>query len=122
MAEIRSTSIWDSRTVQRLDLFGAIVAIFVLARLVWEEDIGWIAGATAGLLVILLTVIKWPYGVFVILFAMSAGSGIQFELFGLNAHPEHIAIGLISVAFVIAILLHTAELKLTGWTTGFLDT
>jgi len=111
MAEVRSTSIWDSRTVQRLDLFGAIVAIFVLARLVWVEDLGWIAGVTAGLLVILLTAVRWPYGAFVVLFAMSAASGFQFELFGWNAHPEHIAVGLISVAFVILVLFHKVDAR-----------
>jgi hypothetical protein len=122
MAEVRSTSIWDSRTVQRLDLFGAVVATFVLARLVWVEDIGWVAGVTVGLLVILSTVVEWPYGAFVVLFAMSAGSGFQFELFGLNAHPEHIAVGLISIAFVFSLLLRKANVRLDSldyWILGY---
>jgi O-antigen ligase len=111
MAEV-STSIWDSRLLRRLDLFGAIVAVLVLGRLVWEEDISWLVAVAGGLLVLLLASVKWPYGAFVMLFAMSAASGFQFELFGLNAHPEHIAIGIVSIAFVIWVLLHKVNFKL----------
>jgi hypothetical protein len=105
MAEV-STSIWDSRILRRLDLFGALVALLVLGRLVFEEDLGWVTAATAGVLVLLLTAVKWPYGAFVVLFAMSAASGFQIDLLGWNAHPEHFAVGIIAVVFVILALSH----------------
>jgi len=111
MAEV-STSIWDSRLVRRIDLFGAIVAVLVLGRLVWVEDIGWLVAVVGGLFVLLLASVKWPYGALVMLFAMSAGSGFQFELFGLNAHPEHIAVGIISIAFLISVLLRKASVRI----------
>jgi hypothetical protein len=89
---------------------------------VWVEDVGWIAGATAALIVILLTAVKWPYGAFVVLFAMSAGSLFQFEISGWNAHPEHIAIGLISIAFIVSIFLRKASIRLDTpgyWILGY---
>lgn len=98
--------------MHRLDVFGAVVATLVLGRLVWEEGIGWIAAATAGLLVILLTTVKWPYGAFVILFGTSVLSGFQFELVGWNARPEHIAVGIISLVFITMVGLHKVTVKL----------
>jgi O-antigen ligase len=112
MTRSPSTTWWESKLARRLDILAVVVAIVVVCRAAVEEDISWVAWAIAVVAVVLLTLTRWPYGALFVLIGMSAMPRFFVQLFGWKARPEHFAVGIISVAVGVWLLLHKREMRL----------
>jgi hypothetical protein len=62
MSEIVSTAWWQSKLARRFDYVAVVVAIAVVGRLAFEEDLSWVVGVIVGITVVLLTLTRWPFG------------------------------------------------------------
>jgi O-antigen ligase len=92
---------WDSKLARRLDLVGAAVAICILWRIAWQEDLTWVGAVIVSTAVIVLTATRWPYGALIVLIATSAMPVFYVEVFGWKARPEHFAGPVVFVAAAI---------------------
>jgi hypothetical protein len=112
MSETSFATFWESKWAQRLDRVAVIAAILLLFRLAFEEDLTWLVWASAGVGVVLLTLIRWPYGALLVLVGMSAMPVFFVEIFGWKARPEHFAGAIVSVALSVWLLRHKLEIRL----------
>src|SRR6266481_3401750 len=97
---------------RRLQFVASAAAIVLLCRMALEEDLAWIGWVMIGVLLVLLTVSRWPYGALVVLIGMSAMPRFFVELFGWKARPEHFAVVIVSLAFGIWYLRGNRKLQL----------
>jgi len=113
-----STTWWESKLAQRLDLVAAIVAILVVCRLALDENLSWVAWALVFMAVVLLTLTRWPYGALLVLIGMSVMPRFFVEVFGWKARPEHFGAALVAVIVAVWLFLpkHSVRLeKLDFW-------
>jgi O-antigen ligase len=103
---------FNSQFVRYLDFIAAIVAVCILGRLAWQEDLSWIAAVVVCALVIFLTTVRWPYGILTLLIGASVMPVYSVEFFGWNARPEHFAVFFAVVAAGIWIVKNKRPLKL----------
>lgn len=91
---------FNSHVVRYVDLVATVVAIFIVARLAWQEDLSWAAAFIVCVFVIALTVVRWPYGILTLLIGASAMPVFYVGVGGWNARPEHFAVffGVVAVS------------------------
>jgi O-antigen ligase len=92
---------WNSKSARRVDFVAGAVAICVLCRLAWQEDLTWMGAVVLCAVVVLLTATRWPYGALVVLIGTSAMPVFFVEVIGWKARPEHFAVAIISLAAAI---------------------
>jgi O-antigen ligase len=112
VAQLLSPSLWDLTLARLLEFVVGAAALVVVCRAVLEEDISWLAWALAAAAVVLLTVIRWPYGALSVLVGMSAMPVYFVEVFGWKARPEHFAGVIVSLAVGAWLLLHKCRMRL----------
>lgn len=83
---------FNSQIARYVDIVGAVVAVCILGPLVWQEDVSWMAAVVVCAFVIVLTTLRWPYGVLTLLIGASAMPVFYLDVFGWNARPEHFAV------------------------------
>ena len=101
MWQTASTSWWESERARRLDLVLAVAAILIVTRAALEEDLSWIAWGLAGLAIVIVTLLRWPFGALFVVIGMSAMPRFFVEMFGWKARPEHFAVLIVSAAVCI---------------------
>jgi O-antigen ligase len=99
MSETSFTVLWESKWARWLKYLGWGAAVLLMFRLAHEEDLSWTSWVISGVGVVLLTLIRWPYGVLLVVIGMSAMPVFYVEIFGWKARPEHFA-----AAIVVAIV------------------
>lgn len=97
---------------RRLDWFCGVIAMLILIRVATEESLSWLGWVMVGVLLIVLTVIRWPYGSLAILIGMSAMPRFFVELFGWKARPEHFAVLVVSLVACIWLLRSNRKIQL----------
>jgi hypothetical protein len=107
-----SATWWESKRARRLDLVAAVAAIFVVTRVALEEDLSWVSWGFAGVTVVLLTLLRWPYGALFVVIGMSAMPRFFVEVFGWKARPEHFAVAFVSMAVCVCLLRHEQKMRL----------
>jgi O-antigen ligase len=112
MSDITLTSWSKPNLRRRLQIVASVAAILLLCRMALEEDLAWIGWVMIGVLLVLLTVSRWPYGALVVLIGMSAMPRFFVELFGWKARPEHFAVVIVSLAVGILYLRGNRKLGL----------
>lgn len=112
MAQVLSPSLSELTLARRLEFAVGTVAMAVVCHVAWQEDLSWVAWALAGITVVLLTVIRWPYGALFVLTGMSAMPVYFVEIFGWKARPEHFAGAIVSLAVGTWLLLHKFKVRL----------
>jgi O-antigen ligase len=124
MAEQTSTGHWwNSRLVGGVDLLLALALIPLLIRLAMEEDVTWLAGVAVGLVVCVLTGLRWPYGALFVVVGMSAMPVYFVELLGWKARPEHFAAAVVLAAIFIRRVFAEQKLvlnKIDYWVFAFI--
>jgi O-antigen ligase len=103
---------FNSQLVRYLDFIAAIVAVCILGRLAWQEDLSWMAAVVVCVLVIALTAVRWPYGILTLLIGASVMPVYSVDVFGWNARPEHFAVFFAVVAAAVWIIKYKKQLKL----------
>ncbi len=103
---------FNSQIVRYLDFVAAIVAVCILGRLAWQEDLSWIAAVVVCAFVVFLTAFRWPYGVLTLLIGASAMPAFSVEVFKWNARPEHFAVFFAASAVGLWIVVGKKRLKL----------
>ena len=111
MSETVLAAKWHAK-LGRLEWLAAGVAIVFLCRMALDEDLAWLGWAMVGLLVVLLTVTRWPYGALIVLVGMSAMPRFFVEVFGWKARPEHFAVVIISLVVCIWLLRSNRKIRL----------
>jgi O-antigen ligase len=96
----------------RVEWLAGGVAIVFLCRMALDEDLAWMGWVMVGVLLILLTVTRWPYGALAILIGMSAMPRFFVELFAWKARPEHFAVVIVSLAVCIWLLRSNRKIRL----------
>ena len=122
MSEVISTAWWQSKLVRRFDYVAVVVAIAVIGRLAFEEDLSWVVGVLVGVTVVLLTLARWPFGALTVLIGMSAMPVFFVDVFGWKARPEHFASLIVSMAFCHSLLHHKRRInleKMDYWVLGY---
>jgi O-antigen ligase len=112
MSENTLTALRGSQWANWLECLGWGAAILLFARLALEEDLTWVGWVTAGVAVVLLAVLRWPYGALFVLIAMSAMPVFFVEIFGWKARPEHFAAAIIAIAVAIGLALYKRRVSL----------
>ncbi|MGA2427159.1 MAG: O-antigen ligase family protein [Candidatus Acidiferrum sp.] len=112
MSEIVSTAWWQSKLARRFDYVAVVVAIAVVGRLAFEEDLSWVVGVIVGITVVLLTLTRWPFGALTVLIGMSAMPVFFVDVFGWKARPEHFAALIVSIALCQWLLRHKRRVNL----------
>jgi hypothetical protein len=113
---------WESKLARRLDSVAVIAAIVVVCRVALEEDVSWVAWALAFVVVVLLTLTRWPYGALFVLIGMSVMPRFFVQLFGWKARPEHFAVAIISMIVGVWLLQRKREMrfeKLDYWVLAY---
>jgi len=103
---------FNSRIVRYVDFIAAIVAVCVVGRLAWQEDLDWTAAVVVCVLVVFLTTLRWPYGILTLLIGASAMPVFSLNVFGWNARPEHFAVFFAIIAVGTWIVVGKRQLKL----------
>jgi O-antigen ligase len=114
MTEIASTPWWESKLARRLDYVAVLAAIAIVYRLALEEDVSWTAWVILGLPIVLLSLIRWPYGAISVLVGMSAMPRFSVQVGGWKARPEHFAVLIVSAATGVRFLRHQVKMRLEG--------
>jgi O-antigen ligase len=116
------TSVWQWRPVRVLGSAALVVSLCVICRLVRDEDLAWMPWTLVVTAALLLVPIRWPYGALSVLIAASTMSRFSFDVSGWNAHAEHFAVFVVSLA-AGAWLLGTGRRmqleKLDYWILGY---
>jgi O-antigen ligase len=112
VAETAPISWWDSKLAQRLQLFATLAAILLLCRFAFEEDISWLFWILAGVVALALTLVRWPYGAFMVLIGASAMPRVAVGLSGWNARPEHFAAAIVASCVAVRMLYGKSGLRL----------
>jgi O-Antigen ligase len=112
MSQALSASFWESKLARRLDWVAVIVALTVVFRLVLEEDLSWVTWVIGVVTVVLLTLIRWPYGALFVLIGLSAMPYFYVEVFGWKARPEHFAVAVVFTAVCVWLLRHKQKIRL----------
>lgn len=92
MQEITLNHGWTSKVWQRFDVIATVVAILIVCRVAWVEDISWISALAVGLVVVAVGLVAWPYGILSLLIGASAMSVFMIGVGAWNARPEHFAV------------------------------
>jgi O-antigen ligase len=92
-----ATTWWDSRWARWLDFIAVIAAVLVVLRVGAEEDLSWVLWAFVGLAVIVLSLVRWPYGALICLVGLSTMTRFYMELFGWKVRPEHVGATIVAV-------------------------
>jgi len=103
---------WNSKTVRRVDVLAACVAVCIVCRLAWQEDLTWIGAVAVCGLVVVLTAVRWPYGALVVLIGTGAMPVFFVEVSGWRARPEHFGVAIVFVAVLIWMLTSKSNLRL----------
>jgi O-antigen ligase len=82
---------FNSLVVRYVDFVATIVAICIVGRLAWQEDLSWVTAVVVCVFVVFLTTVRWPYGILTLLIGASAMPVFYVDVFGWNARPEHFA-------------------------------
>ncbi len=98
---------WTPKIARFVDFVAAVVAVCILGRLAWQEDLNWIGAVVVCLLVISLATVRWPYGILTLLIGASAMPVFSVEVGGWNARPEHFAVVL--AVFAVGLWLIKAK-------------
>lgn len=123
MIDTTSNRWYDTPFADRLHILLGLAAFLVLVRLAIQEDLTWLAGVVLGLVLCILTSIRWPYGALVVVVGMSAMPVYFVELFGWKARPEHFAAAIVLAAVGIRVAFKKLQLrlnKLDYWIVGFI--
>lgn len=112
MTERTSTGWWESKLVRRLDFVAVVAALLVVCRLALLEDLSWVAWMLAGAFIVVLALVRWPYGSLFVLIVMSVMPRYFVQIFGWKARPEHFAVAIISIIGGVWLFRHKEEMKL----------
>lgn len=114
---------WDSRWARRLDLIAVLAAVLVLVRVGAEEDLSWLLWAFVGLAVILLSLLRWPYGALICLVGLSTMTRFYMEIFGWKVRPEHVGATIVAVIAGAWLIKNKTRLRLDAldyWVLAYL--
>jgi hypothetical protein len=89
---------WDSPVIKYFETICALVLVGMLSWIAMEENLSWVIWVLVGLVSVLLTAIRWPYGAASLLIGASATTHFFVEVFGWKAHPEHFAVVIVCFA------------------------
>jgi O-antigen ligase len=92
---------FDFKFLRYVDVIAAIVAICIVGRLAWQEDLSWIGAIVVCVLVVSLTAVRWPFGALVVLIVTGAMPVFSVEIAGWNARPEHFGVAIVAVAVLV---------------------
>src|ERR1700686_1054971 len=91
---------------------GVLAGIALLCRLALDENLSWVVFLLAGIAMVVLSVIRWPYGALAILIASSAMPRFFVELFGWKARPEHFAAAIVFMAATMWLITHKQRIRI----------
>ena len=97
MSDTLLISWWESKLARRLELLVGALAMVIVCRVAFDENISWLAWACGGAVAVLACVTRWPYGALFVLIGASAMPRVAVELFGWNARPEHFAAAIVAL-------------------------
>ncbi len=107
-----ATTWWDSHWARWLDFVAVAVAVLVLVRVGSEENLSWLLWAFVGLAVILLSLLRWPYGALVCLIGLSTMTRFYMELFGWKVRPEHVGATIVAILAGAWLIKNKARVRL----------
>jgi O-antigen ligase len=96
----------------QLEIAAIVPLTLLLYRTALEEDLTWMGWGIAGVVIILLTVMRWPYGALVVLIGMSTMARFFVEISRWKARPEHFAVVIVSLAVCVWGLRSKQDLRL----------
>ena len=109
MSHTTSLGSWNSKTVRRVDVLAVCVAVCIVCRLAWQEDLTWIGAVAVCGLVVVLTAVRWPYGALIVLIGTGAMPVFFVEISSWRARPEHFGAAIVFVAVLIWMLTSKIE-------------
>jgi O-antigen ligase len=104
---------FNSKILRYVDFIAAIVAVCIVGRLAWQEDLSWFPAVVACVFAVFLTTWRWPYGILTLLIGASAMPAFSVDVFGWNARPEHFAVVFAAFAVALWVVVGKKRLSLT---------
>ena len=89
-----------------------VAAILIVCRVALEEDVSWAGWLVAGVMLVTVAGVRWPYGSLVLLITASVMPRFFVEVSGWKARPEHFAVAIISVVLGVRLLRHNEKIRL----------
>ena len=102
MSEVALSHWWGFKLSGRLAYVACAGELVLLCALALDESLSWVGWAAAGMAVLVLLVMRWPYGALFVLIGASVMPRFFVEIFGWKARPEHFAVTLVSLAVFIS--------------------
>jgi O-antigen ligase len=113
MPDIAHPAWWESRLTKRFNIVLALVAVLIVGRLVFEEDVAWIGWLAAGAAILGLSLIRWPYGALTVLISTSVMARFYVEMGGWKVRPEDVGVGVVTLMVAVALVFKKHEIRLT---------
>jgi O-Antigen ligase len=120
MSEIALTK--HSKLTGGLQLLPPIVAVSLICWLARSEDLSWVAWFVSAALMLLLALIRPPYGALAALIGASTMPRYFIELFGSKVRPEHFSAAIVSMAVLLWFFVYKRRLRLDNldyWILGY---
>ena len=96
----------DCSSYQRVHFCICRLAVLLLLRFAWDEDLSWLGGLFFLARVFSLTFLRWPSGALLILISFSAMPVFFIEIFGWKARPEHFAAVIVLLSVCVSFLTY----------------